>query len=1407
MEMYDLTNPQNNIWLIEQHYSNTNVGNIVGILNFQREIDINILIQAVNLLIKNNEGLRIKIKNEIASLKQYLDLYNKFDIPIIKLEKNEVEEYINKFSKVPFNLTDNKLYTFEILKINNEVRLLSKFHHIITDAWSLSLIASEIVDIYIKLKENQSNLIYDYPSYIDIIEEEKNYLTSDKYFKDQKYWNSIYNTEPQILALKNNDLKNNSIARRKEYKLKESFTNQIKMFCKDNLISEYCFFLTALELYINKFYGINDVIIGNPFLNRKNYKEKNTIGMFVNTIPLRFKIENDEMSTLELLKINSLTIRNALKHQMYPYNDILNFVKKKYGINQNLYNILFSYQNAKNNNKCSDINYSTEWGFNESIADNLQIHIHDRDSENTFNIVYDYQKNIFSNAEISKMHEKYIYVIKQLLNNNSLIKNIEITTQEEKDIILNIFNKTEIDFSAEIKYNNIVNLIVNKNINNLDKIALEDKNNKISYRELLRRVNKLSNYLKNTYTLSENENIGIIIEKNIDTIIGILAILKINCTVVPIDNTYPLQRKKYMIDNAEIKTILYTNELTDTKAEKEINIKYEKYEEEKEDTNNYNYDVNNNLYIVYTSGSTGNPKPVTITHKNIINLIMHEITENKIEFNNSRILQFATLSFDVSYQEIFTALLTNSTLVLIEDKLKKDNKELLKYIIEKNIDILFIPPRYLIYLADDEDSYKLTQNLKHIITAGEQLIITKNIERLINKGITIHNHYGPAETHVATAYTIDKNNITVKPPIGKPIANSKIYILDKNKNLCSQGVMGEIYISGDCVGNGYYNKANLTNERFLTDIFNNDYRMYKTGDLGKFDENGNVYYLGRADFQVKVNGFRIEIEEIEKQIASLEYIDNVAITIEKDHMEKNKIIAFIQFKKDIKYEKVKKDILTKLPKYMFPSKIFKINKMPLNSNGKADKKVLENSKENYILFTSSSKNALPTNDTESKILKDIQDVLNTKEVNVEDDFFEVGGDSLLAIALQVKLSKEGIMLNTQEIYDNPSARKIYKYITNKKIDIDNSDIKNIHITPKKVNIEKKVNILLTGSTGFLGVHILNELLKDENNNIYCIVRNKNNKSALERLKETYYYYFEKDIINLINKNIYIFEGDLTKENFGLTNTEYKLLNEKIDIVINVAASVKHYGNREYNYKNNVVSTENILQFVKQKNILLNHISTVGIAGNNLVDTNNCIKDKFTEEDLIIGQKYQDNIYLSTKLQAEQLIIDAIEKNLVYANIIRVGNLMNRYSDNKFQKNSDTNAFQNKMKALIKIEELPDDLKNFTFDLTPIDICSKAIVKLCFYDVYNNVYHVLNNVELSMSEILTIFKELRQKENLEAKIENIKTDWLINDFMINNKKQIKINSLKTQDILEKIGFIWNIDNKYYEKVFKSIIEGA
>ncbi|MDO5556368.1 MAG: amino acid adenylation domain-containing protein [Clostridia bacterium] len=1404
---YNLTNPQKSIWLTEQHYINTNVGNIVGILNFEDAINLNNLKLAVNLLVSKNDALRIGFHIEDGYVKQYIQEFKKFDIEILNIQNEK--EYIKDFSKIKFDITRDNLYHFEIIKQKNKIQLISRFHHIVTDAWSLSLIISEIVDIYNKIETNEIESLDEYYSYINYIESEKDYLNSDKYFKDQNYWNYIYSTEPQILTLNKVSNKNIAEANRLENELDSAISELINRYCKENSISIYCFFLTCLQIYVSKNYRQDDIVIGNPFLNRRNHKERTSIGMYVNTLPVRLKMEHEE-TIEELLKQNNSIIRNTLKHEKYPYNDILEYVKNKYNINQNLYNILFSFQNAQDNRKESDIKYTTDWIFNNNIADNLEIHIHDRDDNGTFNIVYDYQTNVFNDFEMQKMNKSYINIMKQVLNNKAiLVKDIELINEDEKRKIICEYNNTNVDFSKEFEFKNVYNFILNNSKKNLNNIALEDERNQITYKELFERVDKLAHYLKEKYKIQENENIGILTDKNIDTIIGILAVLKINCTIVPIDSNYPISRKEYMISNAEIKTILFTTETKDLELENKIDIRYENYKDGDKDTNTYNYDLNNNLYIVYTSGSTGEPKAVTITHKNIINLIIHEIKSKKIIFGNSKILQFATLSFDVSYQEIFTAFFTNSTLVMIEDKLKKDNKKLTNYIIEKNINVLFIPPRYLIYLSDNDKFQDLTNTLKHIITAGEQLIITPNIEKMITKGVVIHNHYGPAETHVATTYTIDKDNIMIKPPIGKPISNAKIYILDKNRNLCPIGVVGEIYISGECVGNGYYNKSNLTKERFITDNFNTKYKMYKTGDLGKYDYDGNIYYLGRTDFQVKINGFRIEIEEIEKQIASIPYIKNIAILIEKDALEKNKLVAYLELNEKIEYEQLKINMTEKLPQYMIPTKVYLIDNMPLNINGKADKKLLEENKNKYKIFTTTIKNSLPENEIEAKILKCIQKVLNTKEVNVENDFFEIGGDSLSAIELQLELSRENILLNTQEIYDNPTARKIYQHLKDNHEEAKNELYQKIELIQKEIVIKEKNNILLTGATGYLGIHILNELLENTKNNIYCLIRKKQGVNATERLLSKYKYYFNKDITKLLEKRVYIFTGDLIQDNLGVNKQNYIKLLENIDIVINVAASVKHYGKRDYNYEHNVISTKNIIQFSVESGALLNHISTVGIAGNNLVNTNNCIKNDFSEEDLLIGQDYKDNVYISTKLEAEQLIIKEIKNDEIKANILRVGNLMNRYSDNMFQDNKETNAFQNKLKEIVKSGYIPEDMESFTFDLTPVDFCAKAIIKLIFYEKYNNIYHVLNNKEIGVNDIKKILNSLGIKTNILKDVENInilESKWLINDFTIKNKKKIQINSLKTQKILKQLGFHWENDMNYYNKVFKSILEG-
>ena len=1319
------------------------------------------------------------------------------------------KEYIADFSEYRFDITKDRLFHFEIVvDKTGKTILLSKFHHIITDAWALSLIISEIIQIYDDLKNNVEISNEPFNSYTTFIEEENEYVSSNGYFKDQNYWNEVYSDEPHILNFKNSIGKYDCSAERMDFHLPKNISSKMKAFCTENKVSAYCFFLTCAQLMLSKKYGENDVIIGNPFLNRKNKREKETIGIFVNTLPVRLRTKNNQ-SILALLKENNRIIMGTLRHERYPYQDIQEFVKKRYSINQSLYNVLFSYQNAKDNRKNSEIDYSTKWVFNNNIADNMQIHVDDRDDEGTFNISIDYQVNIFDKKEILNLYNIYLEIIKFILyNKNKNVGEIINIDKNTKKVVLNKFNNKKVNNSSEYKIGNIYKLISVLNKKS-DKIALEKGKETVSFKETFERVDKLSNYLVNNLKIDDNENIGIYVTKDIDIMIAILATINIGCTFVPIDVSYSKDRKQYMIDNANVRYLLtIDNTNINLNAEKVLDVSFEKYKDEIPLKKEFDYNSNKNLYIIYTSGSTGNPKPVTISHKNIINLIAHEVKSREFNFNNSRILQFANLSFDVSYQELFTSLYTGSTLVLIDEEEKKDSNKLAKFIVDNKISILFITPKYLIYLAQNELAKQFCQSLKYIVTAGEQLIITDKIKMLIDNGIQIHNHYGPAETHVATTYIINKNHIETKPPIGKAICNSSVYILNKDMKLCDIGVIGEMYISGDCVGNGYYNKEELTHEKFIVNPFDLKSTMYKTGDLAKYDENGNIYYIGRKDFQVKINGYRIEIEEVEKSILSIPEVKNVAVITEKDSYEKNILVSYIELNEQIEYAELKEKLFKKLPQYMIPNRFYLVDKMPININGKVDKHFLLQNKNIYQIYSVKRDNVLPENEIEAKILKRMEEVLNIKEMSVLDDFFEIGGDSLLAIALQVKLEEEGFVLNTQEIYDNPTTRKLCLHIVDKEKNTTEGDHRKINLTPRSVAGKRKNNILLTGATGYLGIHILNELLKNSKSKIYCLIRKKDKYGLEERLVETYNYYFKKSIKNLINKRVFVICGDMIQEHLGMKEDDYKSMLQIIDIVINSSASVKHYGRRDYNFEHNVVSTKNILEFIKDGHAILNHISTVGVSGNNLVDTNGCYKDVFSESDLMIGQKYSDNIYVSTKLQAEISILDSIKKNGTIANIIRVGNLMNRYSDYKFQKNKESNAFYNKVKEMIEFNYFPQSYDSYSFDLTPVDQCAEAICKLVFNNKYNNVYHVLNSEELRAGQIVEILYKLGVEISGTGELsqsDKEKSKWLINDIQLNNKKKIAIDSTQTQKILKKLGFEWQNSPKYYEEVFKRIIK--
>ena len=1030
-ELFELTNPQKSIWYTEQFYEGTTVNNICGTSIINNKLDFVKLEQAINITIKNNTSFLINFSQIDGRLMQYITEYKYFNIEIIDISNtNEIQNIQSNLMAKHFEIENSYLFEFKIFRLPNfQGGFILNIHHLLADSWTLGLTCKKIIATYLSLVNGQ-NIELNSSNYFDFYTNEQNYLNSPKFEKDKLYWESTFSTVPELATIpsQNKNFCDNidTSANRNIYKISNQKMNIINNYCKENKISIFNFMTAIYSLYISRVTGLKDFVLGTPILNRSNFLEKNTTGMFVSTVPLRINVDN-VYSFGDLVSNIATNNMAMLRHQKYPYENILESLRVKHPNLPNLYNILISYQITKAVTDC-DLDYTTNWSFNGHCADDLQIHILDINSTGELNIFYDYKKQLYTSQEIDSLHSRILHIIDQVLENNNFpLDKFEILTSSDKKELLYDYNKkTTYNYPSSI-----ISLIEEVAEKNPNKIAIETENETITYSDLLIKINKTCNYLLQNYSLKENSNIGIFTFREIDTIVSILAILKINCTFVPIDPEYPIERIKYMIETSKLDYIISAKpfnkfDLTNVNL---ININSNL-------VNNYptsfvsefNYNLENNLYIIFTSGSTGKPKGIGLKHKNMINLIFDELYSGSIFSNieHKKVLQFATMSFDVSYQELFTALLSGGTLVLVSDNIRKNMSKLTNYILNKKISVLFIPPAYLRLLAENDSNIaSISKSVKVIITAGEALIITDGIRKLLYNDIKLYNHYGPAETHVATTFLVDKNYSDTNVPIGQAISNCRIYILDYTNNILPKNAIGQIAISGACVGNGYWKNEKLTKEKFLIDkYFDNDI-MYLTGDLGYIDENGIVNYVGRSDFQVKINGFRIEPDGITNVLLKYPSVKSAA-TIIKEYLGKKHIVCYYTTdSNDINDTDLINHLKASLPDYMLPSKLIKLENIPLTINGKVDKKQLPD-----VDFSMSSKKIdFAKTDTEKELVKIWKKIFKLDELGTNFNFFELGGDSLLAIQLLSDIKDSfSVDLNISSIYSNPTINTLSKII-------------------------------------------------------------------------------------------------------------------------------------------------------------------------------------------------------------------------------------------------------------------------------------------------------------------------------------------------------------------------------------------
>ena len=1418
-EYYPLSSAQKRIYYNSKMIGEDNtVYNIPGAIIIDEKIDKEKVENIFKKIIKRHSVLRTSFILKDNNVVQKIESNYNIVIPVFESKESEMQNIINSFSK-PFKLDKAPLIRVEMYYMDNKkTLLLFESHHIVMDGTALNNLIIEFNRLY------NGETLKDIPiQYKDYAVWENKFNESEKIKKYQNYWtNKFKNSELTQINLPY-DYK---VPATRSYKgrritkvLEEEQFKKIENFAKKYHMSPYMFFIATFFILLYKYTGQEEINIGSPITNRNMNETKRMIGMFVNNIVIKGNLNQEETFKEFAGKIKNQVLED-LSNQPYPYDLLV----KELGITGDnlrnpLFDVMFTYQNNEENviklgNKESKI-----IEINPNISKfNLSLEV--KPKVNTINI--EYCTDLFKETTIERLFEHYMNTIYFIMNDiNTKIKDISIISEKEKNRILYEFNDTKMDYPREKTITQLFEEQVEKTPDNVA-VVFQDK--KLTYKELNEKSNMLAKKIEDL-GIKNGDVVGINMNRSPELIVAIVATLKVGAVYMPMYVGYPNERLEYMLENSKAKLLIYKQE--NVKTFNEIKLRLNNYNN-LDDLENFKINEHINCddvaYIIYTSGSTGKPKGVQVTHKNLINFVyaFKEYYNGEIDTRDN-FLATTNISFDVSIWEIFLPLLSGATLVLYEEEIIQDIVKYANSIIKNEITALYIPPNILkeVYtLIKKEPNIKISKMLVGVEPIKKEVL---NKYFYLNENLIIINGYGPTETTICcTALKYEKStyNEFETVSIGHPLKNDNIYILSNDKNVQPVGIPGEIYVTGDGISKGYINRNDENEKNFLPNILDDkSKKMYKTGDIAKWNEYGEIEFIGRRDNQIKISGYRIELDEINKTVQKYPNIIK-SYTITNELRGKKSIITYYTADKTI----LKKDIINylknKLPRYMVPSFIIQLQSFPLTENGKIDKSKLPGVTAEEVQYIK------PRDKFEENVANIFKNIFSIDTVGIDDNFFELGGDSLIAIKFQIEALKNGLNLTYSDIFTNPTIRMLSDCKNQHEFDVDfehdyekinkilaKNTLNNINYNSGKNN--KLGNVLLIGATGFIGIHVLEQLIVEGANKIYCLIRKKEMNNPLDRLRETLEFYFGNKYNNLMGNKIVVVNGDITDEILGQGNLkEYEGLSHEIDCVIDTAAIVKHYGDLKVFKETNIDGTQNVINFCKKFNKKLYYISTLSVSGN-IVKENDNKRIEFKENDFFVGQNL-NNIYVKTKFEAEKRIFEEFENGL-NACVLRIGNITNRYSDCKFQKNVEDNAFISRIRAILNLGVIQEKYIPHFLEFTPVDYCAKAIVKVVKDNCQYTVLHIYNDNFIQIKKLLNTLQKLNRKvipvsdmefaNKVQQALENEESKNNINGIIpdLNENKLLNLinsilpNSNFTKKYLELLDFKWPvIDEKYIKK---------
>jgi bacitracin synthase 1 len=1036
-EYYPLSSAQERLFIIQQMELDSIGYNVPMIYEIEGKLNVEKLHNVFSALIDRHEILRtsfILLDNKPV---QWIHKRAEFEIECFDVtgmehsssKEVEIQRIINLFIR-PFDFLRSPLLRAGLIQTeqrSDRCILMIDIHHIITDGVSMDILIKEIRALYSDRQLSPLKLHYK-----DFSEWQNSAKIKEEMMAQEAYWLKKFEGEIPVIELPIDFPRppfQSFEGDRLHFNLDKNEITGLRELATAQGVTLFMVILSIYNIFLAKLSGQDDIIIGSPIAGRRHADLDYIVGIFINTLALRNYLQTEKsfLGFLQEVKVSTL---DAFENQEYQYEDLVTKISVRRDLSRNpLVDVILALNNVDAN--FLDIPEVEITGVKMTpytrnfLASKVDLLLNGYENSEDISFSLEYATKLFKQETIRRFIVYFRQIISNILANpKQKIWEIEILPDEEKKQLLLDFNDTVTDYPAESTIPHLFEEVAEKKP---DSVALivpsTGETIQTSYRQLNARANRLANVLREK-GVQPGAVVGLMVHRSIEMFSGILGILKVGGAYLPIDMDYPQERIDYMLKDSAA-GILLTNELLMDLSEQADHL---------DSRNSMNFSPlptksYHLAYIIYTSGSTGKPKGVAVEHQGVVDYLWWA-AKTYIKGESCNFPFYTSISFDLTVTSVFAPLVTGNSVVVYDD----DAKDFLldKIIDDNRVEVIKLTPSHLKLIRDKK--IKMGTLIKRIIVGGEELEtqLAEEIFRVFNGEAEIYNEYGPTETVVGSMIykfvpgSDDRKTVL----IGIPADNTRIYILDKNRNLVPIGVPGEIYIAGDGVARGYLNRPDLTLEKFVENPFEISSRMYRTGDLGRWLSDGNIEFLGRIDRQVKIRGYRLELGEIEGSLKSYDNVaDAVVIPREDGRGDKYLCAYYVDVSRTesiVSTTELRNFLLKVLPDYMIPSFFVKLEKIPLTANGKIDRSALPDPVD--IIRNDDTVYISPTNPVEKKLVEIWEKVLGRNNIGINDNFFLVGGDSIKSIQIISRMNHAGYKLEMKDIFQYPVISELALHV-------------------------------------------------------------------------------------------------------------------------------------------------------------------------------------------------------------------------------------------------------------------------------------------------------------------------------------------------------------------------------------------